>query len=106
MSNVMTKHSISSELAQKMVDEAVAKARKLGVAENVAVLDDGGNLKAFSRMDGAPILSIEIAQNKAVYSPVRRPHAGFFQLYPRRSVAFGWHSDTCTGGGLWRRVSH
>src|SRR5208282_2941743 len=65
MANVMTKHSISSELAQKMVDEAVAKARKLGVSENVAVLDDGGNLKAFCRMDGAPILSIEIAQNKA-----------------------------------------
>jgi uncharacterized protein GlcG (DUF336 family) len=62
---VITKHSISSELAQKMVDEAVAKARELGVAENVAILDDGGNLKAFSRMDGAPLLSIEIAQNKA-----------------------------------------
>jgi uncharacterized protein GlcG (DUF336 family) len=65
MANVMKKHSISSELAQKMVDQAVAKARQLGVAENVAVVDDGGNLKAFSRMDGAPILSIEIAQNKA-----------------------------------------
>ena len=65
MANVVQKHSISSELAQKMVDAAVAKARKLGVCENVAVLDDGGNLKAFSRMDGAPILSIEIAQNKA-----------------------------------------
>jgi uncharacterized protein GlcG (DUF336 family) len=65
MANVVKKHSISSELAQKMVDQAVAKARKLGVAENVAVLDDGGNLKAFCRMDGAPILSIEIAQNKA-----------------------------------------
>ena len=65
MANVMKKHSISSELAQKMVEEAVAKARKIGVAENVAVVDDGGNLKAFSRMDGAPILSIEIAQNKA-----------------------------------------
>jgi uncharacterized protein GlcG (DUF336 family) len=48
-----------------MVDKAVAKARELGVNENVAILDDGGNLKAFSRMDGAPILSIEIAQNKA-----------------------------------------
>ena len=34
-----------------MVNAAVAKARELGVAENVAILDDGGNLKAFSRMD-------------------------------------------------------
>src|SRR5207244_7604410 len=59
------RHSISSELAQKMVDAALAKARVLGVSENVAILDDGGNLKAFSRMDGAPILCIEIAQNKA-----------------------------------------
>ena len=65
MANLVTKHSISSELAQKMVDAAVAKARELGVNENVAILDDGGNLKAFGRMDGAPILAIGIAQNKA-----------------------------------------
>jgi len=65
MANVVKKHSISSKLAQKMVDEAVAKAGQLGVAENVAILDDGGNLKAFRRMDGAPILCIEMAQNKA-----------------------------------------
>jgi uncharacterized protein GlcG (DUF336 family) len=65
MPNLVKKHSISSELAQKMVDEAVAKARELGVTENVAILDDGGNLKAFCRMDGASIPTIEIAQNKA-----------------------------------------
>ena len=65
MAAVIKKHSISSELAQKMVDEAVAKARELGVVENVTILDDGGNLKAFSRMDGAPILSIEMSQRKA-----------------------------------------
>ena len=65
MTNVIKKHSISTELAQKMVNEAVAKARELGVTENVAILDDGGNLKAFSRMDGAPIPTIEMAQNKA-----------------------------------------
>ena len=65
MANVVKKHSISSELAQNMVNAAVAKARELGVAENVAILDDGGNLKAFSRMDGTPIPTIEIAQNKA-----------------------------------------
>ena len=65
MANVVKKHSISFELAQKMVDEAVAKAREIGVSENVAILDDGGNLKAFGRMDGAPIPTIEMAQNKA-----------------------------------------
>ena len=65
MANVVKKHSISSELAQKMVNAALAKAREIGVSENVAILDDGGNLKAFCRMDGAPILCIEMAQNKA-----------------------------------------
>src|SRR5277367_1315038 len=65
MANVVKKHSISFELAQKMVNAAVAKARELGVSENVTILDDGGNLKAFSRMDGAPIPTIEMAQNKA-----------------------------------------
>jgi len=48
-----------------MMNAAVAKATELGVSENVAILDDGGNLKAFSRMDGASIPTIEIAQNKA-----------------------------------------
>src|SRR5580698_5589844 len=65
MANVVKKHSMSYELAKKMVEKAVAKARQLGVTENVAILDDGGNLKAFSRMDGAPIPTIEMAQNKA-----------------------------------------
>ena len=65
MANVVKKHGISYELAQKMVDKAVAKARELGVTENVAILDDGGNLKAFGRMDGAPLPTIEMAQNKA-----------------------------------------
>ena len=65
MPNVLKKNSISFELAQKMVNAAVAKARELGVNENVVILDDGGNLKAFGRMDGAPLPTIEMAQNKA-----------------------------------------
>ena len=65
MGNAVKKHSIFSELAQKRVDEAVAKAQELRGGENVAILDDGGNLKAFSRMNLTPILSIEMAQNKA-----------------------------------------
>ena len=65
MTNVVKKHSISHELAQNMVNAALAKARQLGVTENVAILDDGGNLKAFGRMDGASVPTIEIAQRKA-----------------------------------------
>src|SRR4030081_3205090 len=80
MANVIKKRSISSELAQKMVDEAVAKAREIGVSENVAILDDGGNLKAFSRMDGAPILSIEIAQNNAYTALFGVPTHDFFNF--------------------------
>ena len=83
MANVVKKHSISSEFAQKMVDEAVAKARTIGVSENVAVLDDGGNLKAFRRMDGAPILSIEIAQNKAYTALFGVPTQDFFDFIQR-----------------------
>src|SRR6202051_2389817 len=80
MANVVKKYSISDELAQKMVDEAVAKARELGVAENVAILDDGGNLKAFSRMDGVAILCIEIAQNKAYTALFGVPAQDFFNF--------------------------
>src|SRR5882762_6423340 len=65
MANVVKKHSISFELAQKMISAAVAKAKELGVAENVTIIDDGGNLRASSRMDGAQIPTIEMAQNKA-----------------------------------------
>jgi hypothetical protein len=62
MSNLVNKHSISFELAQTMVSAAVAKAREIGVSENVVILDDGGNLKAFGRMDGAPLPTIEMAR--------------------------------------------
>ena len=61
MADVVKEYSISPELAQGKVVEAVAKATELGVTENVAVLDDGGNLKTFSRIDGP----IQTAQNKA-----------------------------------------
>ena len=83
MTNLVKKYSIASELAQKMVHAAVAKARELGVTENVAILDDGGNLKAFSRMDGAPILCIEMAQNKAYTALFGVPTQEFFDFIQR-----------------------
>jgi uncharacterized protein GlcG (DUF336 family) len=83
MASVIVKHSISAEFAQEMINAAVAKARELGVAENVAILDDGGNLKAFSRMDGASIPTIEIAQNKAYTALFGVPTQDFFNFIQR-----------------------
>src|SRR5699024_3059788 len=59
------KKSISQELAQKMIAEAIDRAEQIGISVNVAVVDDGGHLTAFSRMDRAAILSIDISINKA-----------------------------------------
>ena len=100
MANVVKKYSISSELAQKMVDEAVAKARTIGVSENVAVLDDGGNLKAFRRMDGAPILSIEIAQNKATRLCSAYPRRTF--LTSSSATRRSWRASP--SWRVWRRT--
>ena len=59
------KPSITREIVMKMLDAACAKAEQLGVAVNVSVVDEGANLKGFVRMDGAPLLSSGISQNKA-----------------------------------------
>lgn len=56
---------LTSQIAQAVVDGADAKAREMGLAIIVAVLDAGGHLKAFRRMDGAVLGSIDIATKKA-----------------------------------------
>ncbi len=61
----IVKHSIDAETAEKAVAAAVKKAAELKLKMCVAVTDEAGDLKAFVRMDGAPKLSIEIAENKA-----------------------------------------
>ncbi|GAA4934130.1 heme-binding protein [Algibacter agarivorans] len=57
-------NDISHEEALKVL-LTEKKAEKLGVLENIAVIDAGANLKAFIRMDGSFIGSIDIAIKKA-----------------------------------------
>ncbi|ULT58663.1 heme-binding protein [Neobacillus drentensis] len=57
--------NISLALANKMMEAALEKAAELGIPFSIAIVDRPGNLKAFTAVDGAPVLSIEIAQNKA-----------------------------------------
>jgi uncharacterized protein GlcG (DUF336 family) len=56
---------ISLERAQAAVAAAVAEAKKKDWKMNVAVVDSGGNLVAFARMDGAQLASIAISEHKA-----------------------------------------
>jgi uncharacterized protein GlcG (DUF336 family) len=56
---------ITAEQAQAALQAAVQKSRELGLAMDVAIVDAGGNLKAFIRMDNAWLGSIDISIRKA-----------------------------------------
>ena len=59
---------LSLEVAKKMAAACEAKAKQEGWKMNIAILDSGGNMKHFSRMDDSFLKSIEIAQLKAATS--------------------------------------
>jgi uncharacterized protein GlcG (DUF336 family) len=56
---------VTMQRARAAIEAACDKARELGAATNIAVVDAGANLKAFVRMDGAFLGSIDIAIRKA-----------------------------------------
>lgn len=58
-------NDISIEQAHAAVSAAIEKAKAIDTKMDIAVVDAGCNLKAFARMDGAWIGSIDIAMKKA-----------------------------------------
>jgi glc operon protein GlcG len=70
---------ISLERAQAVINAAVAEAKNRDWKMNVAVVDSGGNLVAFQRMDGAQLASIQIAQDKARVAAVFRRETRAFE---------------------------
>jgi uncharacterized protein GlcG (DUF336 family) len=58
--------TITLQDAKRMLAAAEAKAKSIGIAYNIAVVDAGGHLLAFLRQDGALIGSIDLAIDKAV----------------------------------------
>ena len=61
----LTTQDISLAQAQAVIEAAIAKSNELDVLMDIAVVDAGANLKAFARMDGAWLGSIDIAIKKA-----------------------------------------
>jgi len=59
---------VSLDDAQRIIQAGIAKAKEIGSPSNIAVMDAGGNLLAFARMEDAWLGSIDIAINKAFTS--------------------------------------
>lgn len=57
--------SVTAKLAQKIITAAKTKAVELGVPVAVAIVDESGVLKAFSRQDGAALFNVQVSQDKA-----------------------------------------
>ncbi len=65
MPTTFAKQSVSTELAHRLIEAAERHANQMGHAFAVAIVDESGVLKEFSRMDEAPLLSVQVAQDKA-----------------------------------------
>jgi glc operon protein GlcG len=60
-----TKRVLTLEVAKRIAAAAEAEARKNNWAVSIAVLDDGGQMLLFQRMDGAKLVATDIAIRKA-----------------------------------------
>lgn len=71
---LVTRHNpkLTLEGARAVLAAAMRRAAEIGVPMIVAVVDDGGHLLAFERMDGAKLSSVRIAINKAECAALRR----------------------------------
>lgn len=92
--------------ARTILEGAEAKAREIGVDMDIAVVDDGGHLIAFVRMDGARLTSIDVSINKAFTAAcARRGTHEYAAIAGVGGPAFGMHASNqgrfmIVGGGL------
>jgi uncharacterized protein GlcG (DUF336 family) len=105
---VFHKGCVSAEVVQKIIAPAMAEASSLGVPQVVAILDEGGLPKGFCRMDAAPLISIEVAQNKAYTALLDAPSQDLFNRVkddPALAAAVPHIPRSVTfGGGLPIRI--
>ena len=92
--------------ARLVLEGAEARAKAIGVDMDVAVVDDGGHLLAFIRMDNARVTSIDVAISKAFTAAcARRATHEYAAVAGAGGPAFGIHVSNqgrfmIVGGGL------
>src|SRR5262252_5422162 len=81
--------AISYDEALKMIQAAHERARQLGIRVTAAVVDEGGFLQGVGRMSGAPPLSAQLAESKAVGAALwHRDGASLAEVNQQRPAFF------------------
>ncbi len=83
-----TKQSLTSADVKKLLAACEAEAAKNKWAVAISVVDDGGFLLGFMRMDGAPMISAEVSMGKARTSAMTRRPSKFFEDMVKARPAF------------------
>ncbi len=76
MPDVVAHAKLTNDGALKVLHAAIEKAKAMGVPQCITIVDDGGHLLAFTRMDGAKVLSIDSSMKKAVTAASSRVPTG------------------------------
>ena len=96
---MLTIHRLSLDDARLLIEGATQKANEIGVPMCIAIVDEGGNLIAFERMDGGKITSAIIAQDKAFTAAgARKATHEYNAACQPGNLVFGIH--TAIGGRL------
>ena len=86
--------------AEVVLDAARKKAAAMGLKCNIAVVDDGGHLIAFARMDGARPASAATAQAKAVSAATFRQETGPLPAKGEPDLLLSLSLQTASGGKI------
>ena len=99
---MLTRNNIRLTLegARAILAAAEKKAREIKVPQNIAIVDEGGHLLLFARMDGVKLSSIEVALTKAMSAALRRAPSGPSPASGEPSVVLSLGLSLATGGKL------
>ncbi len=106
MNLIASTSKLTLQAAKLIVESAENKASEIGVPMDIAVVDDGMNLLAFHRMDGAKLTSIDVAIGKAYTAAgTRLPTTAYAKSAAAGGPAFGINVSNSgkfmiVGGGL------
>jgi glc operon protein GlcG len=76
VSDTVAHSKLTHDGALRLLAAAIAKAQSMGVPQCIAVVDDGGHMMAFVRMDGAKFMSAASALAKARTAASNRQPTG------------------------------